>query len=168
MIRCDDGNNLDWRIKSINDVNNTFLFKFEEYTEPKGWTGKVVCVALPAGNYFTVGKIYDVIDGKLIRDDGVYWNTIRVDSVDEIISALNKYYTFIEYKGEVVPKGWNAKVICTQRDQGCGFFEIGKLYSVIHGIVCNENRPYITSKFVCSLIDLNNTVHSYKFIELIP
>ena len=68
----------------------------------KGWTGKVICTEVDAPCYdmFEVGKVYDVIDGKLISCNSKpypsnHWTFTSAENIDERV----RHYGFIEFKG---------------------------------------------------------------------
>lgn len=80
---------------------------FERLTaKPKYWTGKVIYVS-GSSRCFTVGKIYDVIDGNLMDDTGnqnaPYFRGIKsFEDLRDHFSGLNNAFRtthFIEYKG---------------------------------------------------------------------
>lgn len=70
---------------------------------PRGWNGKVVCTGRRDGTleFFTVGKVYNVVDGKLYADytigAGCYANGLK--NFDELVRDTKDYYDFIEFKG---------------------------------------------------------------------
>lgn len=71
----------------------------------KGWTGKVVCtkVNYPCANYFEIGKVYEVIAGRLIDETGTpYDNEYSYISAAALIKYFEErsdFYRFIEFKG---------------------------------------------------------------------
>lgn len=87
------------------DFNKGAKLAFERLTaKPKYWTGKVICVS-GDNPFFTVGKVYDVIDGDLIDDSKnralPYFRAIRsFEALCERTyrSGWNEF-GFIEYKG---------------------------------------------------------------------
>ena len=94
------------------DFNKGAKLALERLTEPekpKGWTGKVVCVAINnncfgRGNtLFTVGKVYTVQDGDIYDGKTVYTGIRPIRDVNDLINGRNNYCPayckFIEYKG---------------------------------------------------------------------
>lgn len=71
--------------------------KPNEPEEPKGYTGKVVCVKARYPDMWTPGKVYTIIDGKTKDNDGVVRGKITSPAqMREVTSLENE---FIEYKG---------------------------------------------------------------------
>lgn len=62
--------------------------KKEEPAKPKHYNGKVVCVDTHGHYFYTKGKVYSIVDGKLFADDG---DTMfkRLKSVDDLNKQSN-------------------------------------------------------------------------------
>ena len=74
---------------------------FERLIEKlKHWTGKVVCIDYSGCGNLTVGKVYDVVNGRLI-DDYNNPNYPYISGIDSIkdLNARCERAKFIEYKG---------------------------------------------------------------------
>lgn len=63
--------------------------------EPEYYNGKVVCVEW-VGDCFTVGKVYEVINGRMKANTGVYATPI-FKTINDVLAYSGK---FIEFKGE--------------------------------------------------------------------
>lgn len=94
------------------DFNTGAKLALERLTEPekpKYWNGKVVLASADNNSvFFTIGKIYPVIDGQIIDNSGSHFVSDRFASIKD----LQHYFTclwpvgnrkFVEYKGEVTP-----------------------------------------------------------------
>jgi hypothetical protein len=91
----------------------TFSIKDEwlELVEKKktGWNGKVVCVnikpmVISCRRFFSVGKVYKVVNGKLLDDDNNInnpWTGVLdpIKDFNDLIERTKNYYDFIEFKG---------------------------------------------------------------------
>lgn len=75
--------------------------RFDLDTQPKYYTGKVVCVKRsPDCRYWTVGKVYEVKDGKIRDDDGDARRGCK--SPEDIAGKCLGSGTFVEFKGGAV------------------------------------------------------------------
>lgn len=75
--------------------------KEKKEDEPKYWSGKMVCVWNDGEDYFfTVGKVYTVVNGVLYDNypNPPYMNGIK--SIEHLNKVAKGWYKFIEYKGE--------------------------------------------------------------------
>ena len=100
-MKGDSRETVEIRVEFKDGQHYWFNPEFLEVQEPKGWTGKVVCVSKSTDIFtpFTVGKVYDVDKG-LARDNnsGCVW--IRnVTSVEDLNRRSQPYCEFIEFKG---------------------------------------------------------------------
>ena len=94
------------RVEFDNGASWWFYQDWLELVEKKqkGWTGKVVCtkVDYPCGNYFEIGKVYEVKNGLLIDKTGTSYTSTRYDSAADLIKYFeknNQVYCFVEFKG---------------------------------------------------------------------
>ena len=57
--------------------------------------GKVKCVGYnDSERYFTIGKVYDVVDNTIICDTGYNYNHLSMKSEETITEWLNHWYEF--------------------------------------------------------------------------
>jgi len=65
--------------------------------KPKGYNGMVVCYEYNGyGNFFTVGKMYEYVDGLVCDDTGAQYNMEKPSATKN--EALNRNYVkFVEY-----------------------------------------------------------------------
>ena len=81
----------------------TFLNEWLELAEKakKPWNGKVICVESES-MFFTKGKIYNVINGKLYDDSQTPYSHELTECPNEAISQVTicPVANFIEFKGE--------------------------------------------------------------------
>lgn len=77
-------------VKKMFNIKDKTVEKVENIAikEPKWFNGKVVCVL--ASNWFTKGKIYNVIDGVLTDDGGSTYR--RFTDVDDINSRMGSQF----------------------------------------------------------------------------
>lgn len=77
-------------IKQMFDIKDKTVEKVENIAtkEPKWFNGKVVCIL--ASNWFTKGKIYNVIDGVLTDDGGSTYR--RFTDIDDINSRMGSQF----------------------------------------------------------------------------
>ena len=78
-----------------------FRENFEKWStkapEPKYYNGRVVCVEKYPHMAYTVGKIYNVCDGKMLIDNGSYQPSLkRAESFEDLTNHLHS--KFIEIK----------------------------------------------------------------------
>ena len=78
-----------------------FRENFEKWStkapEPKYYNGRVVCVEKYPHKAYTVGKIYNVYDGKMLIDNGTYQPSLRrAESFEDLTNLLHS--KFIEIK----------------------------------------------------------------------
>ena len=76
----------------------------------KGWNGKVVCVKShrPNMDLFTVGKVSDVVDGKIFDNSGTFYNGAdesAIRSLKDLLEMTESFYDFIVFKGFADKKG---------------------------------------------------------------
>lgn len=83
----------------------------DKETEPKKkkyYNGKVVCTKydtlIALNNDLTVGKVYDILDGALIDNNGHYYFRRPAKSFDDLIRLAMEedcgHIDFVEFKGE--------------------------------------------------------------------
>lgn len=77
-------------VKKMFSIKDKTVEKIEDTAikEPKWFNGKVVCVL--ASNWFTKGKIYNVIDGVLTDDGGSTYR--RFTDIDDINSRMSSQF----------------------------------------------------------------------------
>lgn len=109
---------LDSEITMISKVTNhdksNFFNEFayavdalREKSKKHSLNGKVVCVDQGTNHFFTTGKVYPIVDGRLMNDDGFSMNVKRWRSMQDFFRTVNDPdynawdVKFIEYKGEV-------------------------------------------------------------------
>lgn len=155
--------------------------KAESAPEPKGWSGKVVCVKSDSG-VFTAGRSYDFANGAIAKSDsGLPYGAESVCYPFETLEDFNrwsKFAQFIEYKGEPEPeperpKGLNGEAICT----GCPGFTTGKTYIFVDGVTIDNDgdrrpvsggSPILSTRdpwFLASFTDFKEGVSGYEWVE---
>lgn len=99
--RCSDDDVFDFRVGASLAFERLMLADKPETTKVKKyWNGKVICVHYHSV-YFDYGKVYPVVDGKLIDNTGtVYDDMMRFENVQGIIQRYGEG-SFMEYTGEV-------------------------------------------------------------------
>lgn len=78
------------------------LEKLTEPEKPKYWTGKVVCVKnKSSSHFFTVGKVYKVVNGSLLDNDNDPNDPYisRIENFRDLYIRVIGSHEFIEYKG---------------------------------------------------------------------
>lgn len=77
-------------VKKMFNIKDKTVEKVDDIAtkEPKWFNGKVVCVS--ASNWFTKGKIYNVIDGVLTDDGGSTYR--RFTNIDDINSRMGSQF----------------------------------------------------------------------------
>lgn len=109
---------------------------------------KVKCVeaniTMLGGKDWTVGKVYEIEDGRIKDDTGYVWgnNGKGYHDISELNNQLRSSYMaiarFVEYKEE--PKSWNAKVKCNWVGQpNDSVWKLGKIYEVKDGTITDES-----------------------------
>lgn len=78
------------------DYDNFELIK----EEPKYYNGKVVCVETKPQYAYTVGKVYEAVDGQIKIDNGWHQPILgAATSVDDLNEKLSGFAKFVEFKG---------------------------------------------------------------------
>lgn len=121
---------------------------------------KVKCIN-SRDNWFTDGKVYDVIDGKIIDDDG----DRRPNNYDYIIKSIDdirNYSDFGEWRwiGEFELVNKITKVKCVSSDED---FTVGKIYEINDNkIIDDDDFSWYGSK---NEFDFNNITDLNKFFN---
>lgn len=97
--RCAPEDTFDFNF-GANLAMERLMEKVTEPEPPKYYNGKVVCVANEYGdsipiNCYTIGKIYEVVDGVITGDDG--WKCIPEPTLEKLcIGVGNKFIPLVE------------------------------------------------------------------------
>lgn len=141
---------------------------YEHAATPKPFEGKAVCVKkniwVPVSARFTIGKVYEFSNGRVIGDNGSSF--ITNSSLDNNWFVLGaKFIPFIE--DTPTTKRYEGTIICVDSDTE--MFTPGKAYKVNDGCVYNDDGV-LTSKVESDNIDgLNDEFEAIgvRFVEMV-
>lgn len=141
---------------------------YEHAATPKPFEGKAVCVKkniwVPVSARFTIGKVYEFSNGRVIGDNGSSF--ITNSSLDNNWFVLGaKFIPFIE--DTPTTKRYEGTIICVDSDTE--MFTPGKAYKVNDGCVYNDDGV-LTSKVESDNIDgLNDEFEAFgvRFVEIV-
>lgn len=141
---------------------------YEHAATPKPFEGKAVCVKkniwVPVSARFTIGKVYEFSNGRVIGDNGSSF--ITNSSLDNNWFVLGaKFIPFIE--DTPTTKRYEGTIICVDSDTE--MFTPGKAYKVNDGCVYNDDGV-LTSKVESDNIDgLNDEFEAIgvRFVEIV-
>lgn len=141
---------------------------YEHAATPKPFEGKAVCVKkniwVPVSARFTIGKVYEFSNGRVIGDNGSSF--ITNSSLDNNWFVLGaKFIPFIE--DTPTATRYEGTIICVDSDTK--MFTPGKAYKVNDGCVYNDDGV-LTSKVKSDNIDgLNDEFEAIgvRFVEMV-
>ena len=142
--------------------------KADEPEPPKLWNAKVICTKSGA-LWWTVGKVYEIVNGVIHDDDGDARDDIK-PSGNIIVLETTTLATFQKVTAEQPPQPpqplqyYTGKVFCVEAVHG-SCWTAGKMYQVTEGRVYNGRGRGEWFSYVTDVEYLNS--HSdAKFIEV--
>lgn len=117
--------------------------------EPKYYNGQVVCVERGPGKlgaleetgtyWWTVGKVYDVVNGVIRDNDGDHRSPVKtLEELNELEDKYAKFIALADQKPEE-PKYYNGKVVCVEKSLPCWFWTPGKVYEIKDGVILDDD-----------------------------
>ncbi len=141
---------------------------YEHAATPKPFEGKAVCVEknlwVPVSARFTIGKVYEFSNGRVIGDNGSSF--ITASSLDNNWLVLGaKFIPFIE--ATPTTKRYEGAIICVDSD--AKMFTPGKAYKVNDGRVYNDNGVLMSKVESDNIDGLNDEFEAIgvRFVEMV-
>lgn len=135
-----------WNYKESGCYIRPCDFEMYKPMEDRPYNGKVICVKSASSCFWTVGKVYEVKNGKITDNEGnKRMQKVTSETLKHIGSPDNDFIPYVEAESnhkEDTPKTLNCKVVCTANSYGCSFrvgaFTIGKIYEVKDGKITGD------------------------------
>ena len=119
----------------LENVSSMVPVSYVEKVEEKYYTGKIVCIGVrnDLKNVFSLGKVYDVVNGTFIFDNG---NELeRVNSLEDLNGIYGMEFIEIKNPESIEEKTYyNGKVICIYTNGYDDIWTPGKIYKFVDGI----------------------------------
>jgi hypothetical protein len=105
-----------------------------------------VCIKTGFGPYvdvdvtwWTVGRIYDVIDGVIRDNEGdPRPPVLSLEELNRVTADYAEFVALADPKPEE-PKYYNGKVVCVEKSLPCWFWTPGKVYEIKDGVILDDD-----------------------------